>query len=143
MKKLCLMGILFGLGFSPSAMAQWRAGGQWIDSSGDLVVTVVDRWGRSCASGTAQASYQVAGGSGGLLYPDDCDDNSGKSRFEDTEGIERCVGSLIWKYDASSTTTIRDTLWTIKAAVPGFSCSTVGQVYNVRLYYSEPPAMSR
>ena len=57
-----LIAICIGLSASP-VFAQWRAGGRWIDASGELVITVLDRWGRSCVNGTAQASYTVAGGS--------------------------------------------------------------------------------
>ena len=144
MKALWLCGsaltaILVGLFASPVVFAQWRPGGQWIDASGELVVTVMDRWGRSCASGTAQASYTVSGGSSGLLYPNDCDDNSGRARFEDTAGIERCIGASIWRDSASGNNRERETTWIIEASVPGFSCSTVGQTYNVKLYFSDPP----
>ena len=140
-----LAAILIGvLGFAFPVNAQWRAGAQWRDASGDLVVTVVDRWGRSCVSGTANASYRVSGGSSGLLYPDDCNDNSGRSRFEDTGGRERCLGTSIWKDSASGNSRERETIWIIEASVPGFTCSTVGQTYNVKLYYSAPPpAMTR
>ena len=140
-----LVAILIGvLGFAFPVNAQWRAGGQWRDASGDLVVTVVDRWGRSCASGTAQASYRVSGGSSGLLYPDDCNGNSGRFRFEDTGGRERCLGTSIWKDSASGIDGERETIWIIEASVPGFACSTVGQTYSVKLYYSAPPpAMTR
>ncbi len=137
------VGILLGLGFAPSTVAQSHIGGQWVDSSGNLAVTVIDRWGRSCANGTANASYQVAGGSEGFLYPDDCEDNSGRSRFVDTTGVERCVGFSMWRGGASGPSRTRDTTWTIEAAVPGFSCSTVGQVYNIKLHYSDPPTMMR
>jgi hypothetical protein len=129
-----LIGISVGLACDKPVAAQEQAGALWRDSSGDFVVTVMDRLGRSCASGTAQASYQVAGGSGGLLYPDDCDDNSGQYRFEDTEGAERCVGTSTWE---TVSPTVRDTTWVIEAPVSGFSCSTVGQIYNVRLLHSE------
>lgn len=128
------------LASSSPVSAQWRAGAQWRDSSGDLVVTVMDRWGRSCASGTAQSSYRVAGGSEGLLYPNDCDDNSGQYRFEDTGGAERCVGTATWETVSRS---VRDTTWFIEAPVTGFPCSTTGQVYNVRLYSSEASATAR
>lgn len=148
MKKSWLCGstliAMLGAWSSFPAIAQWRAGAQWIDASGELVVTVMDRWGRSCASGTAQASYRVTGGSGGLLYPDDCDDNSGRARFEDTSGRERCVGASIWRDSASGSNRERETTWIIEAPVPGYTCSTVGQTYNVKLYFSDPPpAMTR
>ena len=141
--RVCpLIGVLLsGIWSSSPAIAQWRPGGQWIDASGELVITVMDRWGRSCASGAAQASYTVAGGSAGLLYPDDCDDNSGKSRFEDTEGRERCVGASIWRDSASGSSRERETTWIIEAPVPGFVCSTVGQTYDVKLYFSDPPPL--
>lgn len=129
-----LLGISIGLAFNKPVDAQWQSGVQWQDLSGDLVITVMDRWGRSCASGTAQASYKVAGGSGGFLYPDDCDNNSGRSRFEDTEGTERCIGTSIWK---TVSQTVRDTTWIIEAPVAGFPCSTVGQEFDVRLFFSE------
>ena len=140
-----LVAISIGvLGAAFPANAQWRAGAQWRDASGNLVVTVVDRWGRSCVSGTAYASYKVAGGSSGLLYPDDCNDNSGRSRFEDTGGRERCLGTSIWRDSISNSDSERATTWIIEAPVPGFTCSTVGQTYNVNLYYSAPPpAMTR
>lgn len=138
-----LTGVLLsGIWSASPVIAQRGVRGQWIDSSGDLVVTVMNGEGRSCTSDTAQAVYQVAGGSRGLLYPD-CDNrSSGMSRFEDTDGAERCIGSSIWR-EGSSNTGIRDTTWTIEAAAPGSSCSTVGQTYNVRLYYSEAPATTR
>lgn len=137
-----LIGTLIGLVCDKPVAAQWRAGAQWQDSSGDLVVTVIDRWGRSCASGTAQASYRVAGGSGGLSYPDDCDNNLpnlGRYRFEDTEGTERCIGTSTWE---TVSQTVRDTTWVIEGPVEGFPCSTAGQVYNVRLYSSGEPAVT-
>lgn len=133
-------GALIGmLSLTSPAIAQWRDGDQWIDASGELVITVMERWGRSCASGTAQASYTVAGGSAGFLYPDDCNDNSGRSRFEDTEGRERCVGASLWRDSTSGSNRERETIWVIEAPVPGFSCSTVGQTYEVKLYFSDPP----
>ena len=144
--RVCTLTGLLLSGIWPvsPAIAQWRPGGQWIDASGELVITVMDRWGRSCASGTAQASYTVAGGAGGLLYPDDCDDNSGRARFEDTEGRERCVGASIWRDSSSGSNRERETTWVIEAPVPGFACSTVGQTYSVKLYFSAPPpAMNR
>ncbi len=134
-----LIGISVGLACDKPVAAQGQAGAPWQDSSGDFVVTVMDRLGRSCASGTAQASYQMAGGSGGFLYPDDCDDNSGQYRFEDTEGAERCVGTSTWE---TVSPTVRDTTWVIEAPVSGFPCSTSGQVYNIRLYFAEAPAMT-
>lgn len=138
-----LIGISFGFAFTQSAVAQWQSGAQWRDSSDDLVITVMAQWGRSCASGTAQASYQVAGGSEGLLYPDDCDDNTGRYRFEDTEGVERCVGFSMLKAIPSSSPAAIDTSWTIEGSVAGFPCSTVGQTYNVRLFHSASSLSSR
>ncbi|MGB3791024.1 MAG: hypothetical protein WA949_23665 [Phormidesmis sp.] len=135
-----LVGTSIGLITSEPVSAQWRAGAQWQDSSGDLVVTVMDRWARSCASGTAQSSYSVAGGVEGLLYPDDCNNDSGQYRFGDTAGAERCIGTAVWE---TVSQTVRDTTWIIEAPVSGFPCSTVGQVYNVRLYSSEAPATAR
>ncbi len=119
---------------SPPASAQRLARSEWKSKSGDLVLYVVDRWGRSCAAGTAQATYRVKGGSDGLIYPDDCADNSGLARFEDTSGAERCVGAMRFDIVQSGSSVFANSTWVIKGAAPGFRCSTAGQTFKVKLF---------
>lgn len=129
------LSLLAGLpALSPPASAQRLARSEWKSESGDLVFYVVDKWGRSCAAGTAQATYRVKGGADGLVYPDDCADNSGLARFEDTSGAERCVGAMRFNIVRSGSSVFADTTWVIKDAVPGFRCSTVGQTFKVKLF---------
>lgn len=131
--------------FSQTSMAQIRGGApQWATSSGDLTLTIIDRWGRSCASGSAVASYQVRNGAQGLLYPTDCEagpeaarDNIGLYRFEDITGAERCVGSMRFETNTSGPSSIADTTWVIERPVQGSVCSTAGETYNVRLLHTE------
>lgn len=133
------------LSLTQIGMAQIRGRApQWATESGDLTLTVTDRWGRSCASGTAMASYQVRNGSQGLLYPTDCDagadaarDNIGLYRFEDISGAERCIGSMSFESMTSGSSTVANTTWVIERSVPGFTCSTVGATYNVQLFHLE------
>ena len=49
------------------------------------------------------------------------------------------MGASIWRDSASGSNRERETSWVIEAPVPGFACSTVGQTYNVKLYFSDPP----
>lgn len=133
------------LGISQAGMAQIRGDTpQWATASGDLTLTIIDRWGRSCASGSAAASFQVRGGSQGLLYPTDCEagpdaarDNVGLYRFEDIIGTERCEGLMRFESIASEFSAVADTTWVIERPVRGFVCSTVGETYNVRLFHTD------
>lgn len=139
-----LVSALLSLCSAQSATAQWRAGAQWRSASGDLVTTVVNRWGRSCASGTAQSTYQVKDGAWGEVYPIDCDNQNpdyALSRFEDKGGAERCVGTLMFKRVDSNGVAAAETTWNIEAPVKGYRCSTVGQSFKVKVFYREAPPL--
>lgn len=132
--------IAFGLASAPKADAQSRGGTvAWKSSSGDLTLTLIDGWRRSCARGTASTGYQVRGGAKGLLYPTDCDADSMTAtasfmRFEDSEGAERCTGQMKFVRQSSSDPVSAMTIWSIEAAVRGYSCTTVGQTFEVEVF---------
>ena len=127
-----------GLNWGVVARAQYGRGGivAWQSRSGDLTLTLIDSGGRSCARGTPSTAYAVSGGARGLLYPTDCDnnspgDNTAFMRFEDTQGVEKCVGRMRFERQYQSKPLTAKTIWFVDGAVNGFECSTVGQTFEV------------
>ena len=89
----------------------------------------------SCATREPQGYYSLSGGASGLLYPTDCgsgspDGDSAEYRFIDTNGAERCAGSMSMLF---GTRTVK-TIWQIQEAVSGSPFSTLGKSYEVRRY---------
>ena len=139
------VSIALGLSWNTTARAQYGRGGivAWQSESGDLTLTLIDSWGRSCARGTPSTAYTVSSGARGLLYPTDCDNNSSEDnttlmRFEDTQGVERCVGRMRFERQDQSEPLSAKTVWFIDGAVNGFECSTVGQTFEVKVLNVQP-----
>jgi|AGSF01.1.fsa_nt_gi hypothetical protein len=108
---------------------------QFSSSSGDFTMRWLRSHEESCATREPQGYYSLSGGASGLLYPTDCGSSSASGdsaeyRFIDTNGAERCAGSMIMLFGTRAVKTI----WQIQEAVSGYPCSTLGKSYEVRLY---------
>ena len=75
------------------------------------------------------------------MYPTDCDvpvpNGPCYSRFEDVAGAERCVGSVAFQRIGESLEA--ETTWTVEDPANGANCSTIGQTFNVRVFFVPPP----
>jgi hypothetical protein len=108
---------------------------EFSSSSGDFTMRWLRSHEESCATREPQGYYSLSGGASGLLYPTDCGSSSAggdsaEYRFIDTNGAERCAGSMSMLFGTRAVKTI----WQIQEAVSGYPCSTIGKSYEVRLY---------
>lgn len=108
---------------------------QLISESGNLRITWLRSHEQSCATGEPHGQYEVSGGVNGLLYPTDCGrtiggGDAGHYKFLDTEGSERCTGSM----EIFFSTRVAKTSWLVEESVSGYACSSIGESYETILY---------
>ncbi len=92
---------------------------------------------KACTTDEPVEAYSVKGGVNGILYVKECSSNripnplveTGNYRFIDTGGskFERCYGLMTISTGAGGI----ESVWRVKGAVYGYSCSTIGRTYTV------------
>lgn len=122
--------IVVAIGFKNQACAQITS------ESGNLILERLRSYPEACATGKPSDSYFVKGGVSGLLYPSKCDglpSGFAEYKFVDTSGTERCTGYASINF-AGGRENLTIMFWEVRGAVSGYSCSTIGERYEYRMY---------
>jgi hypothetical protein len=104
------------------------AGQVYTSTTGFATIT----FGDQCSTSRPTARYQFRDGTKGLLTATDCAQEGGDvftSRFRDTSGTSRCLGSMTMTFGGRSGFKVL-TRWGVQGAVPGYSCSQSGKLYT-------------
>jgi len=88
----------------------------------------------ACATENPSDSYFATSGVRGLLYPSKCSPygtDVAEYRFVDISGAQRCTGNAVVVFGGRENSII--SYWEIKGAASGYSCSTIGKSYEMRM----------
>jgi hypothetical protein len=136
LKQILTVGMVFagvcGGAISP-AQSKQPLRRTFISDSGLTTIQIVQP-GKSEYIGAPIGRYNQKGGSSGYLMSTEQDDPMGfYTRFHDTSGRDRCVGRMHLFVDDSGKQFNSRATWIIDGAVPGYSCSTTGKTFELRM----------
>lgn len=102
------------------------AGTKYSSKEGSLTVQY-----DQCSTVEPSGSYQLQNGVSGELIALDCSRTGGDvahHRFQDTTGNERCYGKMTQVWGRKVVT-----IWEVEGAVEGYSCSQIGEKYEIEM----------
>jgi hypothetical protein len=96
-------------------------------TSPDRSLTITFQESSGCSTGRISGTYSTKSDVSGALYQFSCGEGEDVNFyfFIDTQGSERCHGKMENLWGGSNGETTR---WTVLGAVPGYNCTSVGQV---------------